>query len=385
MFEFAVRPGRAAAVRSAVSARRPGRARHRASRRCGSRPRDSLARHSSSAGFPSSVSCFDNIRDVREFLLVVHRPDARLRPPAPEISVAVARLRSAPRDRWRGAGGRARRSPRAAGSRGLPLAAAIAASTPARLAQISRFAAAGAWLATPLHLVAGLDTLHLPRDGILSLSPEDRSRTRRQLHDGARRRWPRAACVSSGDALLLSGLVLPEVWTFEPSRCLGADLVRVLPAGPGAGALRRLMAEIEMWLHEHPVNRRRELARRRVVRSLWLWGRRRARHPQVVRARRRALASGPAPARCRVCAGCFPAMPGYVRRRGSPRSNSQRRAPCPRRRISARRVMSSRRRRCRPRVCRISPISNSATSHRRSPRWPRAASSASACWQRIGG
>ena len=129
----------------------------------------------------------------------------------------------------------------------------------------------GCWLATPLHLVAGLDTLHLPRDGILSLSPAERAEIAADFGialggDGL------SLQAVDGDALLLRGLDPGEVATLEPTACLGADLVRAQPTGPGAMRLRRLMAEMEMWLHEHPVNRRRERRGQRAVRSLWLWG-----------------------------------------------------------------------------------------------------------------
>src|SRR5262249_22835248 len=46
----------------------------------------------------------------------------------------------------------------------------------------------------------------------------------------------------------------------------------VLPRGPGAALLRRVGAEIEMWLHEHPLNEARRRAQRLPVSALWLWG-----------------------------------------------------------------------------------------------------------------
>ncbi|MEM6514273.1 MAG: hypothetical protein AAF660_14785 [Pseudomonadota bacterium] len=45
-----------------------------------------------------------------------------------------------------------------------------------------------------------------------------------------------------------------------------------LPAGDGADDFRRRLAEIEMCLHEHPLNDRRQQRGARVVNSLWLWG-----------------------------------------------------------------------------------------------------------------
>ncbi len=45
-----------------------------------------------------------------------------------------------------------------------------------------------------------------------------------------------------------------------------------MPAGSGADGFRRHLSEIEMALHEHPVNLAREDTGRFPVNSLWLWG-----------------------------------------------------------------------------------------------------------------
>jgi hypothetical protein len=57
----------------------------------------------------------------------------------------------------------------------------------------------------------------------------------------------------------------------DPARLLGADIGPALP-GREAPELRRLWAEIEMWLHGSQSNEARERARRRRVTGLWLWG-----------------------------------------------------------------------------------------------------------------
>jgi hypothetical protein len=44
------------------------------------------------------------------------------------------------------------------------------------------------------------------------------------------------------------------------------------PAGPDAPWLKRLLTEIQMLLHEHPVNQARERLGQLPVNSLWLWG-----------------------------------------------------------------------------------------------------------------
>ncbi len=44
------------------------------------------------------------------------------------------------------------------------------------------------------------------------------------------------------------------------------------PAGEGADAYRRLVSEVEMSLHEHDVNMRRENEGLQPVNSFWIWG-----------------------------------------------------------------------------------------------------------------
>lgn len=132
-------------------------------------------------------------------------------------------------------------------------------------------ALSGAWLATPLHLVAGLDTVHLPRDGIAALEPAERESLATDF--GAALGAGRLALRPVGpEAFLLLGLDLEAVRTVDPLECLESDLASLQPTGPGARVLRRLTSEIEMWLHEHPVNQQRAARGARPVRALWPWG-----------------------------------------------------------------------------------------------------------------
>lgn len=127
------------------------------------------------------------------------------------------------------------------------------------------------WLATALHFVPGLDTVHLPRHGILSLDPADQE----QLAAGFDVEWGRdglALRPAGPESFLLSGLDCGEPQTSDPLDCLGGDLAALQPAGDGARELRRLMSEIEMWLHAHPVNVRRAMRGQPAVSTLWLWG-----------------------------------------------------------------------------------------------------------------
>jgi hypothetical protein len=127
------------------------------------------------------------------------------------------------------------------------------------------------WVATPVHLVAGLTSLHLDRRSILRLSADDltalTTEFRRVFHDSGFVLEP----LGSGDFLLF-GPQMPVAQTLEPARAIGNSIADARPAGAGDPALRRLGAEIEMWLHEHPVNDARRLRGEPPVTGLWLWG-----------------------------------------------------------------------------------------------------------------
>lgn len=60
--------------------------------------------------------------------------------------------------------------------------------------------------------------------------------------------------------------------TVEPARALGRNLRDVLPSGRDAVRLRSLVNELQMLLHEHPVNERRAARGLPPVNSVWLWG-----------------------------------------------------------------------------------------------------------------
>ncbi|MGP8033954.1 MAG: hypothetical protein ACLPQ6_07370 [Steroidobacteraceae bacterium] len=125
------------------------------------------------------------------------------------------------------------------------------------------------WIATPVQLLAGLTRLHLPRGGIVRLTPPEQA----ALVSAFGRVFAGADLklepLSDGQLLLTTPGIAPLATT-EPARSAGGE-VRV-PQGLAAAPLLRLTAEIEMWLHGEPLN---ELRRRRgapAVSGLWLWG-----------------------------------------------------------------------------------------------------------------
>ena len=127
------------------------------------------------------------------------------------------------------------------------------------------------WMATPMHLVAGLTSVHVDRRSILRLDANDQSALttdfRRVFHDSGFELRP----LDSGDFLVL-GPPMPLAESLEPARAMGASIADARGADVVDPALRRLGAEIEMWLHGHALNDARSRRGEWPVTGLWLWG-----------------------------------------------------------------------------------------------------------------
>jgi hypothetical protein len=128
-----------------------------------------------------------------------------------------------------------------------------------------------AWMATPMHLIAGLTSVHVDRRSLLRLDANDQAQLaadfQRIFHDSGFQLQP----LDSGDFLML-GPRMPLAEALEPARAMGGSIGDAQRADPATRALRRLGAEIEMWLHDHPVNDARGLRGEPPVTALWLWG-----------------------------------------------------------------------------------------------------------------
>ena len=130
------------------------------------------------------------------------------------------------------------------------------------------------WLATPVHLVAGLDTVRVHPAGVLRLTEEEQHVLEQdfaQVFAGSG--WSLHA-TGRRELLLAGGALLPDdaVRSHDPLQWLGTDPRAGLPSGPGAGPLRRLGAEMEMWLHEHQVNKHRQARGQLSANAFWIWG-----------------------------------------------------------------------------------------------------------------
>jgi hypothetical protein len=70
-----------------------------------------------------------------------------------------------------------------------------------------------------------------------------------------------------------------ECETVDPLDAFGRNLRELLPSGRDAVRVRSLVNELQMLLHEHPVNERRAARGLPIVNSVWLWGIGTAREP----------------------------------------------------------------------------------------------------------
>jgi len=70
----------------------------------------------------------------------------------------------------------------------------------------------------------------------------------------------------------LDDLAAKGLRTETPAEVAGKDINRHLPSGEGSKRWHALLNEIQMVLHEHPVNEARETRGEPVVNSVWLWG-----------------------------------------------------------------------------------------------------------------
>jgi hypothetical protein len=133
--------------------------------------------------------------------------------------------------------------------------------------------APGSWvlMATPVHMLAGMTSVSLASEGILELEPAEADAL---AADFGRVFGGGGVSLERGrDALLLCRFDAPlRAATSSPEEAAGRDIWAYLPRGEDAPRVKRLTSEIEMWLFDHPINRRRRESERPVITGLWLWG-----------------------------------------------------------------------------------------------------------------
>ena len=128
------------------------------------------------------------------------------------------------------------------------------------------------WLATPVHLTAGLTSVRFDRRSLLRLPGAELAALAASFRDTFRGSGLALHPLASGELLLSGPPSSAPTTTLEPARVPLTSVAAALAAGEGAPALRRLSAEIEMWLYGHPVNDDRARHGALPVAALWLWG-----------------------------------------------------------------------------------------------------------------
>ena len=135
------------------------------------------------------------------------------------------------------------------------------------------------WLrATPLNFTAGLNDLAAnPLRGAHAVSAEHRAQLATTLDPHLRASGFELETV--GGEWIVRALRGLNAVTKRPDLAV-QDLGAAMPTGPDARQLRRLMAELQMLLHEHRVNESRASAGLPQVNAIWLHGLGSARHAE---------------------------------------------------------------------------------------------------------
>jgi hypothetical protein len=189
---------------------------------------------------------------------------ATLRLPAAEWVMARGRENSSVAQDWRawvlaGAG---------VGDGVLDLFPAGPSSVPADF--VAR--AGQAWArAEPVHLLTAIDHLQLSSPVPLTLEASESGPLLETLNAHLAGTGFELRALADGGWLCRCPEGL-ECETVDPLDALGRNLRDVLPSGRDAVRVRSLVNELQMLLHEHPVNDRRAARGLPPVNSVWLWG-----------------------------------------------------------------------------------------------------------------
>jgi len=132
--------------------------------------------------------------------------------------------------------------------------------------------AAGFWVRVqPIHFIAGLDRITtVVLRGAARMSPEERSSLEPTFAEHLQSTG--LELHSLGNEWALRSAAPLQLQTVTPEFAAANPLAEILPRGADAGALRRLMTEMQMLLHEHPVNVRREGRATPVINAVWVHG-----------------------------------------------------------------------------------------------------------------
>lgn len=129
--------------------------------------------------------------------------------------------------------------------------------------------------ADPVHLILQRDAVVLSDPAALIATQEELQALCQLLNqhfteDGFA--FELSECVNSQSKLLLRLNKAPNINTTLPEKVIGRNIYGYLPQGEDASYWNKITNEIQMLLHEHPLNQQRELRQLPAINSIWLSG-----------------------------------------------------------------------------------------------------------------
>lgn len=125
--------------------------------------------------------------------------------------------------------------------------------------------------AAPLHVVAGMSRVHLQPGGRLVLPPSEDQAWCDAFNQEFGSGGLRLHGAAPGGGWLLHAPFAPGARDAAPEALVGTALERKPAASEAERSLRRLGAEVEMWLSGHALNRAREARRQLPINAIWFW------------------------------------------------------------------------------------------------------------------
>lgn len=127
------------------------------------------------------------------------------------------------------------------------------------------------WRADPVHLAPDRDQLVMLPQKSLAVTREEMQ----QIAETFNKSYSAESFMLEASRPECGYLKVSKDWHchgWDPQRIAGRAVTEFMPSGADEKVVRRLMTEIQMLLHEHPVNQAREAAGQPTINSLWLWG-----------------------------------------------------------------------------------------------------------------
>jgi hypothetical protein len=128
----------------------------------------------------------------------------------------------------------------------------------------------GICLAMPVHVVAGISRMFLGTADSFVLAAAEREALRQAFN--AEFGAPEVHLHAAGAGWLLQAPFAPAADDASPESLIGAALARSPALADAGRSLRRLGAEVEMWLSGLALNRERERRGAPPINCIWFWG-----------------------------------------------------------------------------------------------------------------